>query len=315
MPSCRICKNDLPMLFFKLKNGLPLKGCKECNEKARLQRIKNLCPHKRQKSQCKDCNGSSICLHKIIKSNCVKCGGSQICSHKRVISTCKECNGNSVCKHGRQKSQCKDCGGGSVCIHNKLRTRCKDCGGGSYCSHNKFRGLCIHCDGSQLCIHGVERRRCIPCDGSEVCIHKRVKSRCRDCGGNQICTHSILRNSCNICDPKNALKLKVSNAIRRHLRCKKSKKTIEYLGCNIGEYIKYLEQQFDDKMTWDNYGEWEIDHIVPVKYNNPDLDTIKQRLHYTNTQPMWKSENMAKGNNYILGVIYKTDIFSEFIDC
>ena len=75
-------------------------------------------------------------------------------------------------------------------------------------------------------------------------------------------------------------------------------------------------------MSWDNYGDWEIDHIIPVNYshkhNNPTLSVIQSRLHYTNTQPLWKSENMAKGNRYIIGVIYRysnNSLDKEFNDC
>ena len=40
-------------------------------------------------------------------------------------------------------------------------------------------------------------------------------------------------------------------------------------------------------MSWENYGEWYIDHKIPLKYNKPSLEEVVQRLHYTNTQPMW----------------------------
>ena len=49
-------------------------------------------------------------------------------------------------------------------------------------------------------------------------------------------------------------------------------------------------------MTWDNYGEWEIDHIIPLKYNNPTVEEIVNRLDYKNTQPLWKFDNYVKGN-------------------
>lgn len=317
MPTCRTCKKDMHVDNFKLKNGIPLKGCAECNEKCRLNRLKNLCPHKRQKSQCKDCKGSSICSHDIIKSNCVKCKGSQICIHKRTKKTCKQCNGSQVCLHGKQKSQCKGCDGGGVCKHDKLRTRCKICGGGSYCSHGKLKSVCKDCGGSQICIHGIERRRCIPCDGSEVCKHKRLQHRCKICKGRDICKHNKQKSSCHECDPLNAFKLRVSNTIRRHLKNKKANKTIEYLGCTIPVYKKFIERQFDEGMSWSNYGEWEIDHIVPVNYNKPTLEIVQSRLHYTNTQPLWKSENMAKGNRYIIGVMYRysNDLYKQFNDC
>jgi hypothetical protein len=53
-------------------------------------------------------------------------------------------------------------------------------------------------------------------------------------------------------------------------------------------------------MTWENYGDvWEIDHIVPLKYQDPTLEQVIERLHYTNTQPLWASENASKGNRFI----------------
>lgn len=56
-------------------------------------------------------------------------------------------------------------------------------------------------------------------------------------------------------------------------------------------------------MSWENYGQWHIDHIIPIKYkeNNkePILDDIIKRLHYTNLQPMWAKENLSKGNKFI----------------
>ena len=54
-------------------------------------------------------------------------------------------------------------------------------------------------------------------------------------------------------------------------------------------------------MSWENYGEWHIDHKIPLKYNKPSLEEVVQRLHYTNTQPMWASENMSKGCRYVSG--------------
>ena len=54
-------------------------------------------------------------------------------------------------------------------------------------------------------------------------------------------------------------------------------------------------------MNWENHGKWHIDHIIPIKYdsNNLTLDIVKSRLHYTNLQPLWGTENIAKGNRYI----------------
>ena len=55
-----------------------------------------------------------------------------------------------------------------------------------------------------------------------------------------------------------------------------------------------------DGMSWENYGAvWDIDHIVPIKYQNPTIEEVIERLHYKNTQPLWKKDNIVKGNRYI----------------
>jgi hypothetical protein len=77
---------------------------------------------------------------------------------------------------------------------------------------------------------------------------------------------------------------------------------VDYFGTdNMVFYRSYLEAQFVEGMTWENYGTvWHIDHRIPLKYNNPTDDEMFDRLHFTNTQPMFATENMAKGNRYIM---------------
>lgn len=53
-------------------------------------------------------------------------------------------------------------------------------------------------------------------------------------------------------------------------------------------------------MSWERMGtEIHIDHKIPIMYNNPTMEEIIKRLHYTNLQPMWARENMSKGNRFI----------------
>ena len=96
---------------------------------------------------------------------------------------------------------------------------------------------------------------------------------------------------------KNNLRSRVSHAIAG--RCKYGS-AIRDLGCSIEELRKYLEYQFQPGMSWDNYGEWEIDHISPLAiYNLSDHSEFKKACHYTNLQPLWKSDNRKKGAKYV----------------
>jgi hypothetical protein len=63
----------------------------------------------------------------------------------------------------------------------------------------------------------------------------------------------------------------------------------------VKELKKHIENQFKDGMTWENYGEWEVDHVIPVVYY------LRQKiLDYSiinaldNLQPLWKHENKVK---------------------
>jgi len=61
----------------------------------------------------------------------------------------------------------------------------------------------------------------------------------------------------------------------------KSDRTLEYLGCDIDFYRKHLESTFLSGMTWENQGEWHIDHTTPLGYKGGgdiNLDVVIKRL-------------------------------------
>ena len=75
----------------------------------------------------------------------------------------------------------------------------------------------------------------------------------------------------------------------------KSKKTMELLGCSIEEFKEHIEKKFKKEMTWNNYGEWELDHIKPCcSFDLTDIDQQKKCFHYSNIQPLWKKEHRQK---------------------
>jgi len=76
---------------------------------------------------------------------------------------------------------------------------------------------------------------------------------------------------------------------------KKSKSTTQLVGCSL-DYLKdYLESQFDDEMSWSNYGAWHIDHIKPCASFDLSKPEEQQRcFHYSNLQPLWARDNWSK---------------------
>lgn len=85
----------------------------------------------------------------------------------------------------------------------------------------------------------------------------------------------------------------------KHSGVKKSVSMTSLLGCTI-EFLKgWLESQFKTGMSWQNHGEWHIDHKRPcASFNLTDLEQQKICFHYTNLQPLWALENIRKGAKY-----------------
>ena len=77
------------------------------------------------------------------------------------------------------------------------------------------------------------------------------------------------------------------------------------LGCTTKYLREYLESKFyphpktGEIMTWKNWGVhgWHIDHIIPLSaFNLTDKNQLQKAVHYTNLQPLWAEENLAKNN-------------------
>lgn len=79
---------------------------------------------------------------------------------------------------------------------------------------------------------------------------------------------------------------------------KKYKKTLELLDIDYKVYLKWLEFQFDDKMSWENQGKyWSIDHIIPCNFF--DLDENENQIkcfNWSNLKPMENSLNFSKND-------------------
>lgn len=76
----------------------------------------------------------------------------------------------------------------------------------------------------------------------------------------------------------------------------KSATTIELIGCTPEEFHIHIENQFQEGMTWENYGEWHVDHIRPIFSFSDLTDPQQQRecFNYKNCRPLWAKENLSR---------------------
>ena len=103
--------------------------------------------------------------------------------------------------------------------------------------------------------------------------------------------------------PKVKLHNNVACMVRLSLHGKKAGNVLEtILGYTTEDLMKHIENQFDDKMTWDNYGEyWHIDHIKPqslFNFESFEDDEFKECWGLDNLQPLSAEENRKKSNKY-----------------
>ena len=76
-----------------------------------------------------------------------------------------------------------------------------------------------------------------------------------------------------------------------------SERTFKIIGLNYDDFKLYIESLFVENMTWENYGQWHIDHIKPLCLAKSDNDVLLFN-HYTNLQPLWGDDNLKKNRKY-----------------
>ena len=132
---------------------------------------------------------------------------------------------------------------------------------------------------------GIDNKKCKYCESIKhnSCFrNKRVK--CKDCERDE---------------PIEKLKRVIRSRIISALY-NKNKHTVEYLGCNIPDYLNWLLKN-NSKFTLENRGsEWHIDHVIPLsQFNLKNEEEQKVAFNWRNTMPLSPSENLKKNNKII----------------
>ena len=247
---------------------------------------------------------------KPLEKCCSKCGitkNESLFIPKRNI--CKEC------RNIRSRDNYK-----ALEINNELYEECNSCKSQKpISSFIKNRKICKECNNNKrrtLYIDDEEHRKKLIKLASDFKIKKNIeknKKKEEEIGIDNkkcSCCNSIKHKSsfrynrlkCKDCErdePIEKMKRVIRSRIISALK-QKNKYTIEYLGCNVTEYLSWLLQN-DSGYTLENRGkEWHIDHVIPLSHF--DLENEEQQLiafNWRNTMPLSCQENLKKNNKII----------------
>lgn len=153
-----------------------------------------------------------------------------------------------------------------------------------------------------LRLYRFSSRQCIDCG------QPSFEYRCDHCKEKDSRTH---RSTPNRSQARQRQKIREATDIqfklRRRLRSRlkiallkeyKSGSAVSDLGCSITQLKEHLQSQFTNGMSWENYGQWHIDHISPLaKFDLTNREQFLQACNYTNLQPLWAEDNLRKGVN------------------
>lgn len=101
-------------------------------------------------------------------------------------------------------------------------------------------------------------------------------------------------------DPMHALKCRLRLRTRLAIKAKgftKKSRIRQILGCDDVTLKNHIEALFTEGMTWDNRGEWHVDHKTPLAAAKTEEELLRL-CHYTNLQPLWAADNFAKGGRF-----------------
>jgi hypothetical protein len=90
------------------------------------------------------------------------------------------------------------------------------------------------------------------------------------------------------CTTRNLIAMAIKNG-----GYKKNTKTANILGCSFEEFQTHLESQFQPNMTWNNQGDWHIDHFFPVSMATNEAQALMLNS-YVNLRPLWAEDNHFK---------------------
>ena len=143
---------------------------------------------------------------------------------------------------------------------------------------------------------------------------RKSKGATHTCGNcfNHFIGNGSRREFCDDCGPvmwrgneKRRLNRGISNLIRAGIKSgsKRRRKWETLVGYTLSDLMQHLERQFTAGMTWENRGDWHIDHVRPLcsfNFETPDCPQFREAWALTNLRPLWAKDNLTKSGTRTL---------------
>lgn len=128
-----------------------------------------------------------------------------------------------------------------------------------------------------------------------------LQTLCRKCQSRAIAAYKKTEAYKKHCDnPKRRLRKNLTTQLRTSVGTHDAggREWESRVGWKFHQLVVHLERQFTEGMTWENYGKWHLDHVIPkCSFDMPDANSpgFKQCWALDNLQPLWGWQNSAKG--------------------
>jgi len=183
-----------------------------------------------------------------------------------------------------------------------LQTRCKECRAQYFAAYYRRRSDELKHASAERYRSDKVRHRAAAAQWAASNPEKIVKSRLKWREKNRQDERQAARKQQALkakTDPTYRLHRAITRSVWGGLKSRKGgKKWQTLLGFTLPDLVTHLEAHFQPGMTWENYGAWHVDHILPrasFEYDSPDCADFKRCWALDNLQPLWALENIRKG--------------------
>lgn len=205
---------------------------------------------------------------------------------------------------GGRRAHCTDCTRRKE--HTKAARRCTICNALiPFDRHGK--ATC-----SDTCRKARDRRNYAELGGREKALEYRIRLRAERPEGYRAYKSAInARRSANV---KERICRNMRTAISKAIGGRIGKRLTDVLGYDFAAFRAHIEALWEPEMTWDNYGEWQIDHVEPVSwfdFKTTRSKSFRDAWALTNLCPRWRTTEIAAAHGSVsVGNAEKRDHFA-----